>query len=275
MKPRPVGTGAAANREPTEGNMDLSIFSLQGKFGIVTGGGTGIGRGIAQGLLKAGAGVAIGGRRPEVLEQAAEELRALGPPVLAVPSDVNSREGRKALIDGTMARFGRVDFLFNNAGFDRPGPSETMPWENWRLVMGVNARGPYFLARAAARAMIAGGHGGVIVNVTSVGAVRAANGIMSYNASKGALRQLTKALANEWAGHGIRVLGVGPGFFYSELNVERRKIEGWQENFCRRITMHRFAEPHEIEGVAVMLASEASSYMTGSTVYLDGGRIHL
>ena len=255
--------------------MDFSIFSLEGKFGIVTGGGTGIGRGIAQGMLKAGAGVAICGRRAEVLEETAEELRELGGPVLPVPCDINSGDGRAMLMERVMAEFGRVDFLFNNAGVSPHYPSTELPLDEWQRVMGINARGPYFLARAAGRAMVAGGHGGVIVNVTSVGAVRAANGIMSYNASKGALRQLTKALANEWAPHGIRVLGLGPGFFCSGLNEKLRQIEGWQAGRCERITMHRFAEPYEIEGIAVMLASEASSYMTGSTVYVEGGRIHL
>ena len=105
--------------------------------------------------------------------------------------------------------------------------------------------------------------------------MRAANGIMSYNASKGALRQLTKALANEWAGHGIRVLGLGPGFFYTELSEKLVSIEGFEERKSRRIALGRFAEPREMEGVAVMLASSASSYMTGSTVYVEGGRIHI
>ena len=251
--------------------MGQDRFSLKGKSGIVTGGGTGLGKGMARALVEAGAAVMIVGRREEVLRKAAEELRAGGGPVLPFPADLARKTDLPKIVDQAMKEFGKIDFLINNAGAIYRAPVEDFPEAEWDLVLETNLKGPFFLAQAVARTMIAGKISGSIINTSSLIAFIGGKNVPAYAASKAGINQVTKSLANGLAQYGIRVNAIAPGWFETELTEALQKDKQRYEGILSRIPMNRWGTPDELGGAAVFLVSNASSYMTGQTIVVDGG----
>jgi 2-deoxy-D-gluconate 3-dehydrogenase len=251
--------------------MILEKFSLKGKSGIVTGGGSGIGKGIAMGLVQAGAEIVIAGRRREKLEETAREIRQFGGPVIPVQVDVSKMRDIKGLVDRAVREFGKIDFLFNNAGTIRRSPSEDFPEEDWDEVINTNLKGPFFLAQAVARVMISQKRKGKIINTSSLIAVQGGKRVPAYAASKGGISQLTKSMANDWAKYNILVNAIGPGWVNTELTEPLRQNKERFAEISGRIPLGRWADPEDLAGAAVFLASDASDYITGQTIFVDGG----
>jgi len=251
--------------------MILDKFSLAGRSGIVTGAGSGIGKGIAQGLVEAGAEVIIAARNLERLEKTARELGRGGARVIPVSVDMKSMESIKALVARAMTEFGKIDFLFNNAGTIRRAPSEDFSFEDWNEVIQVNLTGPFFLAQAVAREMIRLKMKGKIINTSSLLAVQGGKTVPSYAASKGGLTQATKTMANDWAKYNILVNAIGPGYVKTELTQALRENQERNKEISGRIPLGRWADPEDLAGTAVFLASDASDYITGQVIFVDGG----
>ena len=249
------------------------LFDLTGKVAIVTGGSRGLGLEIAQGLGEAGAKVVINGRRAQWLDPALAELRAAGITCQAVLGDVAEPDDAERLVASTIAAFGQVDILVNNAGISWGAPALEHPVEKWRQVMEVNAGGTFYLAQAAGQRMIARGAGGRIVNVASIaGLVGVRADVMdavSYHASKAAIIGMTRELAVKWAPHNILVNAVAPSYFRTRLT--QGVIEAGQAAIIRETPLGRIGRPGELKGVVVFLAAEASSYITGQVLAVDGG----
>ncbi|SAI66168.1 short chain dehydrogenase [Bordetella ansorpii] len=247
-------------------------FDFNGKTAIVTGGAQGIGAACARRLADAGASVALWDVDRKNGQALAEEL---GGQALFVPCDVSRKVDVDAALAATLARFGHVDQLVNNAGIVRPAPFLDVTEADWDLVIGVNLKGAFLVGQAVARAMAAQG-GGAIVHMSSVNAVTAIPGIASYNASKGGIAQLTRAMSLALIDQGIRVNAVGPGTIATEL--ARNAVmadEASRNRIMSRTPMRRLGEPEEVADAVAYLLSDASSYITGQTLYVDGGRLAL
>ena len=255
--------------------MILEKFSLKGKSGIVTGGGSGIGKGMATGLVQAGAEIVIAGRKRERLEETARELRQFGGPVIPVQADVSKMEDIKNLVDRAVKEFGKIDFLFNNAGIIRRNSAEDFSERDWDDVININLKGPFFLAQAVARVMISQKKKGKIINTSSLIAMSGGKRVPSYAASKGGVAQITKAMANDWAHYNILVNAIGPGWVNTELTEALRKDKERFAELSARIPLGRWADPEDLAGAAVFLASDASDYITGQTIFVDGGYLSL
>lgn len=247
-------------------------FDFNGKTAIVTGGAQGIGAACARRLADAGARVALW----DVDQENGQSLAAeLGGQALFVRCDVSSKADVDAALATTVARFGRVDQLVNNAGIVRPAAFLDITEADWDLVIGVNLKGAFLVGQAVARAMVPQG-GGAIVHMSSVNAVTAIPTIASYNASKGGIAQLTRAMALALVDQGIRVNAVAPGTIATEL--ARNAVmadEASRHRIMSRTPMRRLGEPEEVADAVAYLLSDASSYITGETLYVDGGRLAL
>ena len=251
--------------------MILEKFNLKGKSGIITGAGSGIGKGIATGLVQAGAELVIAGRNLEKLEAAAEEMRQFGGPVIPAQADISKMEDIKGLVDRAVKEFEKIDFLFNNAGIIRRNPSEDFLEKDWDEVIDINLKGPFFLAQAVARVMISQERKGKIINTSSLIAVQGGKRVPAYAASKGGLAQVTKSMANDWAKYDILVNAIGPGWVSTELTEPLRQDKERFTEITGRIPLGRWADPEDLAGAAVFLASNASDYITGQTIFVDGG----
>ena len=251
--------------------MILEKFSLKGKSGIVTGGGSGIGRVIAKGLVQAGAGIVIAGRNKEKLERTVREIKKIGGPVVPVQVDISKIGDIKNLVDRTVKEFGKIDFLFNNAGIIRRSSSEDFSEKDWDETININLKGPFFLAQAVAKVMISQKRKGKIINTSSLIAVQGGKRVPSYAASKGGLNQVTKSMANDWAKYNILVNAIGPGWVKTELTELLQKDKDRFNEITSRIPLGRWADPEDLIGAAVFLASDASDYITGQTIFVDGG----
>jgi gluconate 5-dehydrogenase len=249
------------------------LFDLTGKVAIVTGGSRGLGLEIAQGLGEAGAAVMISARRPEWLEPARAELQTAGLTCRAELADVANPDDAERLVARTVDQFGQIDILVNNAGISWGAPAVDHPVEKWRQVMEVNAGGTFYLSQAAARRMIARGAGGRIVNIASIaGLIGVRPDVMdavSYHASKAAIIGLTRELAVKWAPHNILVNALAPSYFLTRLT--RGVIEAGESAIIRETPLGRIGRPGELKGAVVFLAAEASSYITGQVLAVDGG----
>lgn len=250
------------------------LFDLTGKVAVVTGGGTGIGRQMAQGLAEAGADVVLCARKGERCEQAAEELRAeLGVRAIGLRCDVREQAEIDEVVRRTVETLGRVDVLVNNAGTSWGASPEDVPLQGWQKVIDVNLTGAFQFAQAVGRMLIEQGEGGAIVNIASIAAFRGAvpevMNAIPYNASKGALVALTVDLAARWAQHGIRVNAIAPGWFPSDLTAE--VLEQSSAFLVDRVPLGRLGGPDDLKGAVVYLASAASDYVTGRTLVVDGG----
>jgi NAD(P)-dependent dehydrogenase (short-subunit alcohol dehydrogenase family) len=249
------------------------LFDLSGKVAIVTGGGTGIGRQMAQGLAEAGADVVLCARKPERCEQAAEELRGLGVRSLGLRCDVREPAEVEAVVERTRVELGRIDVLVNNAGTSWGAPAEDYPLEGWQKVIDVNLTGVFLMSQAAGRVMIEQ-QGGKIVNIASVaglgGAPPELMNAVAYTTSKGGVITFTRDLATKWAQHGITVNAIAPGWFPSDMNKVLLEAQG--DAYLEHIPLRRFGGPDDLKGAVVFLASRASDYVTGQTLVVDGGQ---
>ena len=246
------------------------LFGLSGSVALVTGSSAGIGEAIARGLSAAGARVAVNGRNPKAVETTVAVLRASGAEAFAAPFDVTDRAQGEAAVARIEAEFGPIDILVNNAGIQRRTPLEDFPEETWRELMRVNLDSVFFVSQAVARRMIPRKRGR-IVNIGSVQCEMARPNIAPYTASKGGVKMLTKGMATDWGKHGLRANAIAPGYFKTELNkalVEDEKFSAW---LTARTPMGRWGDVDELIGAAIFLASEASSFVNGHILYVDGG----
>lgn len=251
-------------------------MKLKGKVAIVTGGGTGIGKGISRSLAEAGATVVIAQSTMEKAEKASAELQAEGHNALPMEVDISSRAMVQKLVSDTTAKCGQIDILVNNAAMTGPKVSAhflELSDELLDRTIDVNLKGTFIVSQEAARVMVGLG-GGSIIHISSVGAYAAQEGASVYCATKSALTGLTKTMALELAPYGIRVNAIAPGDIRTETSenvVSEKKDRGFSGNYFRRIPLNRRGEPFEIGPTAVFLASEDSSYITGETIIVDGG----
>ena len=246
------------------------LFGLNGAVALVTGSSGGIGFALARGLAGAGARVAINGRRPDAVKAAAETLRGEGAEVYEAAFDVTEPAEAADAVARIEAEFGDIDILVNNAGVQRRGALEDYPEETWRELMRANLDSLFYMSKPVAKRMIARQRGR-IVNIGSVQSELARTGIAPYTASKGGVKMLTKGMATDWGRHGLRVNAIAPGYFKTELNkalVADEKFSGW---LAARTPMGRWGDVEELVGAAVFLASEASSFVNGHILYVDGG----
>ena len=248
------------------------LFNLDGRVAIVTGGSVGLGRQMAQGLAEMGANVALCARKKERCEAAAEELRKLGVKSLALDCDVKDPASVKDVVDATVAEFGRIDVLINNAGIAWGAPVEEMRLEHWNKVLETNLTGTFLFSQAAGKVMI-GQRKGKIINIASVAGIRGAPPefqAIGYHASKGGVIAFTKDLACKWGVHNIQVNAIAPGWF--PTNMSQVVIERNKDYFLERIPLGRFGGSDDLKGAAIFLSSAASDYVTGTVVVVDGGQ---
>jgi NAD(P)-dependent dehydrogenase (short-subunit alcohol dehydrogenase family) len=250
------------------------LLDLEGRGSVVTGGATGIGFRMALGLAEAGSSVVIASRKLDVCEQAAHEIEKTGAKALAVACDVTKPDQVEAMKDAVLQRFGRVDALVNNAGRAWVAPPEEMPLERWQQVFDLNITAPFLCAQVLGREMIKAKRG-KIVNIASIAGLVGRNptayNSIAYGASKGALVNFTRDLAVKWAQHNIQVNCICPGFFVTPLN--QKLYEKNKENIDREIPLGRTGGPDDLKGIVVLLTSEASNFMTGAIVPIDGGSV--
>jgi NAD(P)-dependent dehydrogenase (short-subunit alcohol dehydrogenase family) len=246
------------------------FFDLSGKVAIVTGGGSGIGRQMAQGLSEAGAELVLCARKVERCEEAAARMPTRA---LAMQCDVTDADSVESMVARTVDELGRVDILVNNAGTVWGAAPEDIPLKGWQKVVDVNLTGVFLCAQAVGRRMIERGEGGRIVNVASVAGLHGAPAevvnALPYHATKGGVISLTKDLAWKWARHGINVNAIAPGWFPSDM---ANFVIDSNPELARRIPLGRFGGPEDLKGVVVFLASRASDYVTGHTLVVDGGQ---
>jgi 3-oxoacyl-[acyl-carrier protein] reductase len=246
-------------------------MKLKNKVAIVTGASKGIGKAIAISFAKEGASVVLASRSLNVLETIAQEIKAAGGEAMAVSVDVRKVESINEMIKKAVAHYGRLDLLVNNAGITMGGPSEDLSPEDWRAALETDLFSVFFASQAAGRVMIPQG-GGNIINISSVNGILAAPKRAAYCASKAAVNELTKVLAIEWADRKIRVNAIAPGYVRTELVqdvIDKGAIS--LEAILRRTPQGRIGEVEDISALAVYIASDESSYMTGSIVNIDGG----
>lgn len=246
----------------------LALFRLDGRVAVVTGASSGLGERFARVLAAAGAAVVVAARRGERIERLADEL----PDSAAVVTDLLDEASLAALVDAALNRYGRIDVLVNNAGITDLRPALEEPPERFREVIETNLTAPFLLSRKAAAAMINRDEGGVIINTASVNGILASRSWpeTSYTASKGGLVNLTRELACQWADHRIRVNALAPGYFETEMTAELFNDQGraW---IARHTPLGRAGAVHELDGALLFLASDASSYITGQLLVVDGG----
>jgi 2-deoxy-D-gluconate 3-dehydrogenase len=245
-----------------------NVFDLTGKVAIVTGGFQGLGRGMAIGLAEAGADVVLVDRG-EALETAGV-IRALGRRSLTVAADLMSIEPVSSIVQRTVEAFGKVDILINNAGTIRRTPAIDYSEKDWDDIMAVNAKTVFFFSQAAARDMMKR-KSGKIINIASLLSFQGGIIVPAYAASKGAVAQVTKALANEWAAHGINVNAIAPGYMATDNTKALREDPVRSKAILDRIPAGRWGTPEDLAGVAVFLASSASDYVNGHVLVVDGG----
>lgn len=252
--------------------MYMEKFSLQGQVGVVTGGGQGLGRVYCHAFAEAGADVVIAELNPDTGEQVAKQVRAMGRRALAVTTDVRNKSSVDAMATVALKEFGQIDFLMNNAGLARLYDAADIPEDEWKDIFDVNLNGMLFCCQAVGRHMIERRRGS-IVNISSVSGLVANRHRphISYNVSKAGVKHLTTMLACEWAPHNIRVNGIAPGYIATEHAKDFLADPQYGGQFIPWIPMQRPGQPEELGPLAIFLASDASSYLTGATIVADGG----
>jgi 2-deoxy-D-gluconate 3-dehydrogenase len=245
-------------------------FSLRGKNALVTGSRTGLGAGIAVGLAQAGANVVINGSTGGGIEKVCDTVTALGVKAVCAVADISDPQACAGLIERTVSELGSIDILVNNAGIIRRSPAADYSAEDWACVIEVNLNAVFRLSQLAGRRMLAQGSG-KIINIASVLSFQGGVFVPAYAASKGAVAQLTKALANEWAPKGINVNAIAPGYMATENTSALRADPVRSRQILERIPAGRWGTREDLAGVAVFLASAASDYMHGHVLVVDGG----
>ena len=248
----------------------MQLFDLTGRTALVTGSSMGIGFALARGLAQAGAWLVLNARNADRLEEAAEKLRAEGAEVATLPFDVTDAAAAREAIDRYESEIGPIDILVNNAGMQHRTPLEDFPPEDFDRLMRTNVNSVFYVGQAAARHMIAR-QSGRIINIASVQSLLARPGIAPYTASKGAVTNLTKGMATDWAKHGLNCNAIAPGYFDTPLNaalVADPDFTTWLEN---RTPAGRWGEVEELVGACIFLASDAASFVNGHTLFVDGG----
>ena len=249
-----------------------TLFDIRGKVALVTGASSGLGDNFARRLASEGAVVVAAARRSDRLEKLVREIEAAGGKALAVALDVNDPASVEAAFAAAARTAGVPDIVVNNAGIAQTKPSLELSEEDWRSVMNTNLDGVWRVAQAGARAMIAAGKGGSIINIASILGLRVATHLLAYTSAKAAVVQMTEALALEWARHRIRVNAIAPGYIETEINKGFFATDAGQA-VARRIPQRRIGLPKELDGALLLLASDAGSFMTGSTIVVDGGHV--
>lgn len=249
---------------------DTSLFNLTGKTAFISGTSRGLGKGFALALARAGADIAGTSRTLDSLTDTKNEIEALGRRFLPLEMDVREQSSITGAADAAITHFGTIDILVNNAGCNIRKPAMDVTWDDWNTILETNLRGVFFLAQAVARHMIAVKYGRII-NIGSVTCVAGYAGLAPYGASRGGTKQMTMSLAHDWGEHGITVNCLAPGWFKTQQNRVMYENEGWVEYLSERIPLGRPGAPGDLDGTLVWLASDASAYVTGQTILVDGG----
>ena len=251
----------------------LDLFRLDGKTAVVTGGGRGLGRYMAEALSDAGANLVLCARKREPLEEVRQEIEAGGGRALAVECDVTDPEDVEKVVAAAEEEFGSLDVVVNNSGATWGAPPAEMPLERFDQVLRVNVQGTFLMSQAAGRHMIERGGGCTIINISSVAGLVGGHPdymqTVGYNSSKGAIISMTRDLATSWAPHGITVNAIAPGWFPTRMSSGL--IEQFEDRMLDGIPLHRFGSPEDLKGVVIFLSSPAASYITGQTIVVDGG----
>lgn len=250
--------------------MTQASFDLTGKVALVTGTSRGLGQYMGRALARAGADLVITSRNVDTLATFQQEIEALGRKAFPVALDVRDFESIQTAIGDACSHYGQIDILVNNAGCNARKPALDVTWDDWNLVLETNLRGTFFVAQAVARKMIPRGYGRII-NVGSVTSVFGYAGLGPYCASRGGTKQLTMSLADDWGAHGITVNCLAPGWFKTAQNQVLYENEAWVDYLRDRIPLKRPGQPNDLDGAVVFLASDASAYITGQTMLVDGG----
>ncbi len=250
--------------------MTENPFDLSGKIALITGTSRGLGQYMGRALARAGADLIITSRDADSLAPFQAEIEALGRRAFPVSLDVRDHDSIQAAVERGHEHYGQIDILVNNAGCNVRKPSLDITWDDWNLVLETNLRGTFFVAQAVAKKMIARNYGRII-NIGSVTSVFGYAGLGPYCASRGGTRQLTMSLADDWGQHGITVNCLAPGWFKTAQNQVLYENKEWVEYLCDRIPLKRPGQPNDLDGTTVFLASDASAYITGQTILVDGG----
>lgn len=250
--------------------MPLEIFDLRGKSALVTGSTRGLGEVAAKALAKAGADVAVCGRTEADLKRVSGEIKALGREAAGFHMDVTSKASVVQAVDEILNRFGKIDILVNNAGVNHRVEVLDYPEEKWDLVINTNLKGYFLVSQAVVPQMIERGYGKVI-HISSIFGCVALPAQLAYAASKGGVDQITKVMALEWAKKGVRVNAIAPTYFETEFVKQIRNDPERFRFINERTPMGRWGQPEELEGIVIFLATPASDFITGQTIYIDGG----
>lgn len=248
----------------------MNPFDLSGKTALVTGASRGLGLTFAKALARAGADVAITSRTIDSLEGPKREIEALGRRAILVALDVREEASIRAAVENAHRALGKIDILVNNAGCNIRKRAVDVTWDDWNTVLDTNLRGPFFVAQAVAKHMIPRGYGR-IVNIGSVTSVAGYAGLAPYGASRGGIKQLTMSLADDWGPHGVTVNCLASGWFKTAQNQVMYQNKEWVDYLVDRIPLKRPGAYEDLEGAVVFLASDASAYVTGQILLVDGG----
>ena len=248
----------------------MNPFDLTKKTALVTGASRGLGQQFARTLAEAGADLAITSRTLSSLEPFAAEVRALGRHVACIELDLRDQASIDRLMPSILKEFNKIDILVNNAGCNIRKRAAEVTWEDWNTILDTNLRGTFFVAQAVARHMIERRYGRII-NIGSVTCVAGYSGLAPYGASRGGVKQMTMSLAHDWGEFGITVNCLAPGWFKTNQNRALYEDEGWVEYLVERIPLGRPGTPSDLNGALLLLASDASAYITGQTLLVDGG----
>jgi len=250
--------------------MNSKLFDLTGKVAIVTGASRGLGQYFGRALAKAGANLIITARQKDSLMPFKAEIESLGRKAVPLELDVRRYDSIVKMAENAEKAFGKIDILVNNAGCNIRKPSTEVTWEDWNLILETNLRGTFFVSQAVAKRMIPHRYGRII-NIGSVTCVFGYAGIAPYCASRGGVKQLTMSLADDWGKYDITVNCLAPGWFKTAQNKVLYDNKEWLEYLCDRIPLKRPGQPNDLDGAVVFLASDASQYITGQTLLIDGG----